>query len=270
MQVNSSNIQPHYTINETNSEYPAAQCQLHLLIAPTSISIAIYHVEKNLFCSLKKYLVDAASIVDSLDKLFLQEALLQFHYQSYHIHLFAVETILIPYEANENIITDMLFEDIAALEATMYYKCPKELLNYFNKKSYFNIHSSSAQLLQNLIKKQALLKTPVVYAHCFDTHLEVIAFDDKQLVLHTIFPIEQPEDFTYLILSVYESLQFSTAKVRTVLIGTISKPSRIYDLLYTYIHDVEFINILSSINYHNAFNDIEDHIIYPLASLFKP
>jgi len=270
MQVNTSNIQPHYTVNETNSEYPAAQCQLHLLIAPTSISIAIYQAEKNLFCSLKKYLFDASTIVESLDTLFKNEPLLQFHYQSYNIQLFAAETILVPYTANEHIITDMMFEDVPALEATMYYKCPKELQQYFAKKSYFNIQSSSAQLLQNLIKKQILNSTPVVYAHCFDTHLEVFAFNEHKLLLHTIFPIEQPEDFTYLILSVYESLQFSTAKVKTVLIGTVSKPSRIYDLLYTYIHEVSFINLLNSINYHKTFDDIEDHIIYPIASLFKP
>ena len=90
------------------------------------------------------------------------------------------------------------------------------------------------------------------------------------MVLHNIFPIEQPEDFSYYLLSVYESLHFSTSKVGTTLIGNISKPSRIYDLLFTYIKDVDFIKKYAAINYTSAFEDIEEHIIYPIASIMKP
>lgn len=269
MNLKLTGIQPHYTILDESNQYPAAQCQLHLLLAPMSITIATYHIESNTLCNLKRYLSNELLSVDHLKELFLQDNLLQFHYQTYHLTVFSEKTTLVD---QIEIAKDInLFEDkMHQIDATIYYQYNKEIIQFLNARLPFQIHAASASLIDCLIKKQQIVKNSTIYAHCFDKFLEVIAFDADKLVLHNIFPIEQPEDFSYYLLSVYESLQFSTSKVGTTLIGNISKPSRIYDLLFTYIKDVDFIKKYAAINYTSAFEDIEEHIIYPIASLMKP
>ena len=269
MNTNLSGIQPHYTIIDSSNKFAPALCQLHLVLAPSSITIATYHIESNTLCNLKKYLLEEPLSKTHLQDLFLYDSLLQFHYYSYYINLFSTVCNLIPNSQNLD-STDFYIDDIPLLQAKIYYAFQNDLIDFLKLKLPFHVHSYSAAIINALIKKQQHTKESTIYANCFDKHLEIFAFENEQLVLHNIFPIEQPEDFSYYILSVYESLRFNTSIIKTILLGNISKPSRIHDLLYTYIKDVDFINKQVSINYTNSFEDIEDHIIYPIASLIKP
>ena len=199
----------------------------------------------------------------------MTDELLQFHYLNYRLCIFSPTTYLVSNE--ENLLRENKFDksNVASINATIYYEINAELSLFFDKKPAYQLSSSSALLIDTLVKKQQIQKSKVVYAHYFDKYLEIIAFDGDLLLLHNIFPIEQEADFSYYILSTYELLGFSTSLVSTVIFGTITKPSKVYDMLYTYVKDVQFMKKNTGINYTNTFEDIEDHIIYPLTSILN-
>lgn len=269
MNTNLVQSQPHYTILDQSAKYPAARSHLHLLVAPYSIQICTYYEEDNILSNLKKYLFEEPLNATQIASLFTDDPLLQFHYMGYHVHFFSMANFLMP--SNEPIQHEkkLLSQEIPSIGASIHYEVDRSILHFFEDKSNFRIHSSTAGLIGNLLKRQRNTRSNAIYAHILDTHIEIMAFEKESLLLHNIFPIDKPEDCSYFILSVYESLKFSTSRVPIILMGSISKPSKIYDQLYTYIQDVQFIGKNASINYTNAFDDIEEHIIYPLSTLLQ-
>ncbi len=266
---NITSIQPHFSIGDDLKYPPASQCQLYVLYAPNSLSMMSYHPENNSINQLRKYSIDENAIYQSLESIFSTDELLQFHYLNYRLSIFSPTTYLVSNQESQLLGNKFDKSPINSIDATIYYQINTELSSFFDKKPAYQLSSSSASLIDTLVKKQHIQKSKIVYAHYFDKYLELIAFDGEQLLLHNIFPIEQEADFSYYILSTYELLGFSTSLVSTIIFGTITKPSKVYDMLYTYVKDVQFIKKHSGINYTKAFDDIEEHIIYPLTSIIK-
>jgi hypothetical protein len=266
---NITSIQPHFSIGDDLKSTPASQCQLYLLYAPSSMSIMSYHTENNSIIHLRKYSIDENAVHQSLESIFSIDELLQFHYLNYRLSIFSPTTYLVSNYENQILENKFDKSAIPSLNASIYYQINSEMRSFFDKKPAYQLSSSSASLIETLIKKQQIQKTKIVYAHYFDRYLELLAFDGSQLLLHNIFPIEQEADFSYYILSTYELFGFSTSLVSTIILGTITKPSKVYDMLFTYVKDVQFMKKNAIINYTKAFDDIEDHIIYPLTSIIK-
>jgi len=80
-----------------------------------------------------------------------------------------------------------------------------------------------------------------VYINVYPTHFDLCVFDDGDLKLCNSFDYFSPEDFVYYVLFVFEQLKLDPETVALFLCGEIDKDSKTFDLLFTYVRDVSFL-----------------------------
>ena len=253
-------------ISAVHKEYKSSECALHLLLTSDSISFGEFAYETKTLHSYTKYDFSiSAGIADQLEGLkwlFDNEKTLLQKYFTTSLSYFNQEVVLLPNDLDEqeqelqlpnDLNSVKKYTSISALQARCNFRIPESIQSFFAKNQCYEITHASATLLNHLIAKQKFVRSKTVYVNFQAGLLEIIGFDQEQLLLHNIFPVKAAEDYIYFILSVYEALQFNTSTVNCVLMGDIDQPSKIYDHIFKYIHHFEFAKEPIHIKYAAAF-----------------
>lgn len=253
-------------ISAAHKDYKSSECALHLLLSADSISFGEFAYETKTLQSYTKYdFPISAGITDQIEGLkwlFDNEKTLLQKYFTTSLSYFNHEVVLMPtdFDAQDQELQlpdDMSlvkkFTAIPALQARCNFLIPAPIESFFAKNQCYEITHASATLLSHLIAKQKFVRSKTVYVNFQNGFLEIIGFDQEQLLLHNIFPVKAAEDYIYFILSVYEALQFNTTSVNCVLMGDIDQPSKIYDHIFKYVHHFEFAKEPIHIKYSAAF-----------------
>lgn len=91
-----------------------------------------------------------------------------------------------------------------------------------------------------------------VYINVFPTHFDLCVFDEKNLKICNSFDYFSPEDFVYYVLFVFEQLTLDPETVALFLCGEIDKDSKTFDLLFTYVRDVSFLEKDQGLTFKNT------------------
>jgi len=107
----------------------------------------------------------------------------------------------------------------------------------------FNFQHINTSLVQHFINKSANNGSVEFFIHVAENHFEIVLLQNKKLLLFNSYEYQTKEDFIYYILFVFEQLQLNTQTQIVKLYGNITPESDLYQIVYTFIRNVEVANL---------------------------
>lgn len=84
----------------------------------------------------------------------------------------------------------------------------------------------------------------------FDSkQFELLVKKNQQLIFYNSFQYQTAEDVIYFVMYAFEQLSLSNTETQVLLSGQIEKDSAIYQLLYKYIKEVDFVKVTEDVSY---------------------
>ena len=93
---------------------------------------------------------------------------------------------------------------------------------------------------------------------------DLLVFEGNQLKYCNVFHFLTPEDIVYYMIFVFEHLNLNPEETNLSLLGNVDSFSPVYDLLFRYIRNIDFVNRNEGYNYSYLFNVIPAHFYYTL------
>lgn len=164
---------------------------------------------------------------------------------------------------------EVLSDKISSLDAFNLYTIPVQIVNTI-KELYpsAGLYCQSSALIESLLiinKNRSAIKR--TFANVRNTHVDVVITDGRKLLYYNAFPYKTSEDFIYYLMFVFEQLQMNPAEVELVLSGFINRDSKLFDITYKYIRNINFQQYSDSFLYSYIFNDVPAHYYFNLLNL---
>ncbi|QED36817.1 DUF3822 family protein [Antarcticibacterium arcticum] len=139
--------------------------------------------------------------------------------------------------------TDLVANDVFSNEDLVNVYIPyTNITNYFfDKYGEFEFKHSATALIEHL-NQITRDNGAVAYLNGFKGYYDLVVMKDGKLLLGNTFKYETPEDFIYYLLFTAEQLQLDPLEFPLYLLGEITKDSPEYEITYTYIKNVEFLD----------------------------
>lgn len=157
----------------------------------------------------------------------------------------------------KTIATDLIvFDDLEFMDTKNVYIPYVNINNFlFQNFGEFEFKHHSSILLEKLItKSDDSLK---FYINISQSTFDIVVTKDSKLLFYNIFDYQTKEDFIYYILFTLEQLELNTEETNVILLGDIEESSEKYQILYTYIRNIQFLNATNAI--FNAQEEISKH-----------
>ena len=115
--------------------------------------------------------------------------------------------------------------------------------NYlFERFGNFKYYHSTTLLLKYFLNIEKHSKHSKIYLNVGVEIFDVIIIKRGELLLCNTYSFKSPEDFIYYVLFCLEQLKFNPDTIECVLSGLIDDNDSNYNILYTYIRHISFIN----------------------------
>lgn len=139
--------------------------------------------------------------------------------------------------------TDVVAHDLFSNEELVNVYIPyTNITNYFfDKYGEFEFMHSATVLVQSVSNISGGSST-TAYLNNFKGYYDLVVIKDGALLLSNTFKYDTPQDFIYYLLFTAEQLNLNPSEFKLVLLGEINKDSPVYDITYTYIKNVEFLD----------------------------
>jgi Protein of unknown function (DUF3822) len=139
--------------------------------------------------------------------------------------------------------------------------CRKEIERTFPS---LNLCHISTVLIGNIWMNVKNIAGRKVFLNLREGQFDLLVFEGKQLKYCNSFHFHTPEDIAYYVIFVFEQLNLNPEEVSMALLGNVDKFSPVFDLLFRYIRNLEFLSRNDGFNYSYLFNDIPGHFYYSL------
>jgi hypothetical protein len=140
--------------------------------------------------------------------------------------------------ANDFIAWDELPERGIHLVYVPYVNVNNYLFDTFGSFQYYHTSSILIKILPTATK---FSDVPVVHIHVEKTNFQIAIQVAGQLKLCNSYHFITPEDFIYYILFCFEQLKINPDTSRVFLLGKIDTTDDLYEIAYTYIRNIEFM-----------------------------
>ncbi len=115
--------------------------------------------------------------------------------------------------------------------------------NYlFERFGNFKYYHSVTLLLKFILNIEKHTAQPKLYINVGNGIFDIILLKDGDLLLCNTYEFKTPEDFIYYILFCLEQLKLNPDTIECALSGAIDKNNANYNILFTYIRHISFIN----------------------------
>ncbi len=112
---------------------------------------------------------------------------------------------------------------------------------FFEKYGSFNYYHSASVLLKTILENEKF-SLPKIFLHLQQNHFDCIIIKDGKLLLCNTFTYKTPADFIYYTLFCLEQLKLNPETVTVLLCGDIERNDDLYNIAYTYIRNLEFVD----------------------------
>jgi hypothetical protein len=269
----------HPILNKADESFDAKDLQKYDLtfeMGEKTFGYSLLDVEKNKFIALSFYRNHLADLISSLSWLggqfhsvygiignsrftLIPEALyIENEKESYFNFLHEQET-------GESVLSDR----ISHLGIYTVYSIPATCREYINKlfPKVTLCHISSV-LISNIWMSAKNMTGCKVFLNLREEQFDLLAFEGNQLKYSNAFRFHTAEDIAYYVIFVFEQLNLNPEEVHLALLGNIDKFSPVFELLFRYIRDIEFVRRTDGFNYSYLFNEIPGHYYYTLLNPF--
>lgn len=162
----------------------------------------------------------------------------------------------------------LLTDNLSSIQCQNVYLAPIEIYNFFqNKFSNVQFHHASTTLLLACQAQAVQLQASSVYLNVIGNQLQINAFNREKLLLSNTYEFKTAKDFIYFALLVFDQLDLNIEHTKLFLSGEIMKASEIYNLLYRYIRDINFLDRTATFEFDAAFDSQPNHFHFDLYSL---
>jgi len=265
----------HPILNKTDESFDAKDLLKYDLTFETgdkTFGYSLLDVEKNKFIALGYFRNHLADVVNSLSWLggqfhavkgiignsrftLIPEALFMENEKESYFNFLHEK------EAGETVLSDRLRH----LEIYTVYSisghCRKEIDKVFPKATLCHI---SSVLIGNIWMNVKNMTGRKVFLNLREGQFDLLVFEGKQLKYCNAFHYLTPEDIAYYVIFVFEQLNLNPEETCLALLGNVDKFSPVYDLLFRYIRNIEFISRSEGFDYSYLFNDIPGHSYWTL------
>jgi len=170
-------------------------------------------------------------------------------------------TFLLEREAGEAVFSDRI-EHLGIY--TIYSipgHCGKEMERVFPKLTLCHI---SSVLIGNIWMNVKNMAGRKVFLNLREGQFDLLVFEGKQLKYCNAFHFHTPEDIAYYVIFVFEQLNLNPEEIYLTFLGNVDKFSPVFDLLFRYIRNIEFLSRNEGFSYSYLFNDVPGHFYYTL------
>lgn len=131
------------------------------------------------------------------------------------------------------------YDEIAGTDAKNIYVPYTNINNFlFQNFGVFEFKHHQTVLIENLRSKN---KDTSMYLHIAKGYLDILVLKESTLLLSNSFPFNSKEDLIYYVLFTAEQLKLDPETMKLVLLGDIDTSSEHYQILYTYIRNLSFL-----------------------------
>ncbi len=270
-----------HIVDKRIANYPTEQLQLHFEVENNLFKIHIIEPkEKEILAfqtidiSTEYYEFDA----DKLTQLFKSSPLkLMNKYQKVSLSLVSSKFTLVPTslfhqeKAVEYLLATcsidegsvIIHREVNFLGAHAIFAMPgilKTILDeHFPSIDYFPHVVPTYLSLYNLFKAET---EPVVFVNIHSQHYDIIVFENSQLKLYTVHPIQTTEDFLYYTFYTLEQLKINASSTSVYLVGEVEKNSAIHEILIKYFKKSSWILKNAQYKLGYELNDINPYFYF--------
>lgn len=261
--------------------------ELSIQFSLDGFSFCIYDNENNKLIALESYafqeLDDYRQLSSEINDLVSDKALLRRSYKKTNIIFESPKSTLIPFplfdkseihsylQFNHKVEDweNIRFDKLINLEAYNIFTFP-ECINKTIKENFAsaNISNFSSSLIESLLikyKNQNLENK--VFVNLRSNIFDIIIIDGTKLKLFNSFRFRTKEDFAYFLLFVLEQLKLNPEEIELIFTGAIEKSSNLYEIIYKYIRNIDFIERNDLFRYSYVFDNIPSHFYYNLINI---
>lgn len=258
---------------EITKEQNMNKLKLSIQVCLNGLSFLILNCEKNELVWYKKTIFpkefNPIKILKEIELVYAKEEFLQNPMEevmllfSNDLYSIVPEEYFIEEEASNYLKfnTKILKTDVVAhdlMEATNMvnvYIPYTNITNYFFDKygefEYKHSISVFAEAMLSL-EKSMLAK---VYLNNYKDYYDLVIVRNGKLLLSNTFKYDSAEDFIYYLLFTLEQLKLDPSEIDLILTGEISEESTFYQIVFTYIKNVQFLKPDLTINFSEEYND---------------
>jgi len=208
--------------------------------------------------------------LDNVIEVFDKEKLLQRRYHTVNItHVNELSTLVpkaffVPEEIKSYIKfsskvykNDYIVHDPLVNHDMMNVYIPFVNINNFllEKFGAFEYKHFSTVLVENLMNTYKFSERPHMFVHICDEHFEIVIIANSKLLLYNSFKYQTKEDFIYFVLFTAEQLKLNPEKFELIFSGNIDKESDLYKIAYTYVRNINLIEIRSKYSFKSNFTE---------------
>lgn len=245
------------------------------------IAFELFHFPLNTSHLLSGNLSDVQA--QHIDRILYARKWLLKEYESIHVVLENSKSTLIPFPLFEAKDKDLylkfnyhlrpdeqiVYDKLNNLEAYNVYALPAAIRDkIFSFFPSCNFSHFSSTLIESLIIRYKNQEIPdTIFANIRANHFDMVGFRNHKLIYFNSFTYRSKEDFTYFLIFVMEQLSLNPENVQLIMMGEIEKRSPVFEMIYTYVRNVSFIDRNVAFEYSYIFDRIPGHYYYNLLNV---
>ena len=261
--------------------------ELSIQFSLDGFSFCIYDNENNKLIALESYafqeIEDYQQLSSEINDLVYDKELLRKSYKKTNVIFESTKSTLIPFQLfdkselnsylkfNHKVEDSEIirFDSLKNLEAKNIYVIP-ECINKTIKENFgsANISNFSSSLIESLLikyKNQNLENK--VFVNLRSNVFDIIIIEGTKLKLFNSFRFRTKEDFAYFLLFVLEQLKLNPEYIELIFIGSIEKSSNLYEIIFKYVRNINFIEANDLFRYSYVFDNFPSHFYYNLINI---
>ena len=270
------------------SKKDASQYKLSVLSGADSLSYCITASDGEVL-SLKKFdfltrLESLVALPNKLDEIWEREAQLTWPFQSVSLSVISPLFTLVPNrlfkkEEKEHYLKPLkrpnaasevyLINNLQIAKAQLVFSLPEALINFFNEKyaGKAMIYNSIGALINAYARQMNGLSGKQVWINVHTNLLQIVLFNNKEVIFSNQFRFESEKDFLYFVLLVYNQFKLDPKQIPLHISGQLVKESAIYKAIYRYVKNISFIRLADfhKLNAHLVNNPV--YFFFDLLSL---
>ena len=112
----------------------------------------------------------------------------------------------------------------------------------FEKFKTFDFYHYSSLIIEKISNELTKNFSENVFVNINDGFIDILFFKDKKLMFYNSYDHNSDEDILFYLLFCFSELKLNPDEIHTVFSGSIDLDSKLYELIYTYVRNIELMN----------------------------